>query len=94
MLTEMLVKRTRKMSLAGFCNGAVAGLVSITPASGFVTPYYSLIFGFLAGALCFFATKIKKLTRYNYDDACDVFAGINFFVSIILPQLLYFLVYF
>ena len=48
MLTEMLYNRSRKMSLYGFCCGAVTGLVAITPASGFTTPYYSLVFG-LAG---------------------------------------------
>jgi Amt family ammonium transporter len=45
--TEMLVKRTKKMSLNGFCCGAVSGLVTITPASGFIYPGYALVFGFL-----------------------------------------------
>lgn len=81
MLTESLFKRTKKLSLNAFCAGAIAGLVAITPASGYVTPYYSLIFGVVAGSLCFFATKIKKLTRYNYDDVCDVFAGEYFLAN-------------
>ena len=80
MLTESLVERTKKMKLSGFCAGAIAGLVTITPASGYVTPYYSLIFGLVAGSLCFFATKIKQLTRHNYDDVCDVFAGEYFLI--------------
>jgi Amt family ammonium transporter len=46
-LTEMLWHRSRKMSLYGFCNGAVAGLVCITPASGYVSPASSLVFGAL-----------------------------------------------
>ena len=46
-LTEMLFKRTKKMSLYGFCNGAVSGLVAITPASGYVSPASSLVFGAL-----------------------------------------------
>ncbi len=45
MFTEMLVKRTKKMSLNSFCCGAISGLVTITPASGFVAPVYSVIFG-------------------------------------------------
>lgn len=43
--TEMLLRRSRKMSLFDFCNGALAGLVAITPAAGFVTPVYSFVFG-------------------------------------------------
>ena len=46
MLTEMIIKRTRKMSLYGFCCGAVAGLVAITPGAGYVSPKSSLAFGF------------------------------------------------
>jgi ammonium transporter, Amt family len=46
-LTEMLWNRSRKMSLYGFCNGVVAGLVCITPASGYVSPASSLVFGAL-----------------------------------------------
>jgi len=50
MLTESLFKRTKKLSLNTFCADAIAGLVAITPASGYVTPYYSLIFGVIAGS--------------------------------------------
>ena len=46
-LTDMLRNRSRKMSLYGFCNGAVSGLVVITPASGYVSPASSLVFGAL-----------------------------------------------
>jgi ammonia channel protein AmtB len=46
MLTEMITKRTKKMSLNGFCCGAVSGLVAITPASGFVSPVYAVVIGF------------------------------------------------
>jgi hypothetical protein len=56
----------------------IKGLVAITPASGFVKPYFSLIFGLLAGIVCFFSDCIKKLTKYKFDDTCDVFAGIIF----------------
>ena len=79
MFTDMIWNRKRKMSLNSFCAGAVAGLVAITPASGFVKPYFSLIFGLLAGIICFFSDCIKKLTKFKFDDTCDVFAGFLFF---------------
>jgi len=76
MCTEMLVKKSRKMSLNGFCCGVVAGLVSITPAAGFTSSYYALIFGFVGSLVCFGCAELKHfiLAKYNYDDACDVFA--------------------
>jgi Amt family ammonium transporter len=59
-------------SVLGFCTGAVAGLVVITPACGFITPGASVLVGVLAGAVPFFAcTKIKNL--FGYDDALDTF---------------------
>ncbi len=61
-----------KPSVLGFCSGAVAGLVVITPAAGFVTPASSLIIGLLAGAVPFLAcTKLKAF--FKYDDALDTF---------------------
>ncbi len=63
------------MSLNGFCCGAVAGLVCITPASGFTSPHYAPVFGILGAVCCYFACFIKGLTGYRYDDACDVFGG-------------------
>ncbi len=61
-----------KPSVLGFCSGAVAGLVVITPAAGFVTPASSLIIGVLAGAVPFLAcTKLKAF--FKYDDALDTF---------------------
>jgi ammonium transporter, Amt family len=75
MFVEMIVCRKKRMSLNGFCCGAIAGLVCITSASGFVRPHYSIIFGFIGGVACFFASYIKKITKYKYDDACDVFAS-------------------
>lgn len=73
LFTEMLFHRNRKMSLTGFCSGALAGLVCITPAAGFVTPSFSLVFGITGGFVCFFASKIKHLFSFQIDDACDVF---------------------
>ncbi|HVZ17204.1 MAG TPA: ammonium transporter [Terriglobales bacterium] len=61
-----------KPSVLGGISGAVAGLVAITPAAGFVTPTSSLIIGFIAGAFCFFmVAKVKA--RFGYDDSLDAF---------------------
>lgn len=61
-----------KPSVLGFCSGAVAGLATITPASGFVTPGTAVVIGVLAGAIPFFAcTKLKSWL--GYDDALDTF---------------------
>jgi Amt family ammonium transporter len=62
----------RHASVLGFCSGAVAGLVVITPACGFVNSTGSVIIGLLAGAVPFFAcTKLKGWLKY--DDALDTF---------------------
>jgi ammonium transporter, Amt family len=61
-----------KMSVLGFCSGAVAGLVVVTPACGFIMPGSAVIVGLLAGAGPFFAcTKLKGWLKY--DDALDTF---------------------
>jgi len=61
-----------KPSVLGFCSGAVAGLVVITPACGFVLPGSAVIIGVLAGLVPFLAcTKIKHV--FGYDDALDTF---------------------
>jgi ammonium transporter, Amt family len=53
-------------------SGAVAGLGTITPASGFVAPWHGIVIGMIAGGLCFWAcTSLKH--RFNYDDSLDVF---------------------
>ncbi len=72
----MLVERWRTghATLVGACAGAVAGLVAITPACGFVNVGGSLIIGFLGGIICFFASTILK-GRFGYDDALDAFGG-------------------
>ena len=67
----------KKPSLLGLCSGAVAGLVAITPAAGFVDPVGAFFIGLIAGVLCFLAcTKLKS--ALGYDDALDVF-GIHAF---------------
>jgi ammonium transporter, Amt family len=63
--------RHRRPSVLGASAGAVAGLVGITPAAGFVTPLAAIIIGFLAGAGCFVA--VEMLVRGRVDDALDVF---------------------
>src|SRR5579864_1905886 len=70
MFTEWLVKK--KPSVLGIASGAVAGLVAITPASGFVGPGAAVLIGVAAGVLCFFAaTSLKK--AMGYDDSLDAF---------------------
>jgi Amt family ammonium transporter len=59
-----------KASVLGAASGALAGLVAITPASGFVAPMPALIIGLVAGGLCYFAVSVKF--RYGYDDSLDV----------------------
>jgi ammonium transporter, Amt family len=63
---------SQKVSVVGAACGAVAGLVAITPASGFVTPGGALAIGLIAGALCYSATLLRARSRV--DDALDVFA--------------------
>jgi Amt family ammonium transporter len=62
----------RKVSVVGAAAGAVAGLVAITPAAGFVTVGGALALGLVAGALCFGATLLRD--RLRIDDSLDVFA--------------------
>jgi Amt family ammonium transporter len=61
-----------KPSVLGMVSGAVAGLGTITPASGYVLPWHGLIIGVVAGAVCFWACTTLKL-RFKYDDSLDVF---------------------
>jgi len=70
MFTEWLAKG--KPSVLGIASGAIAGLVAITPASGFVGPTGALVIGIAAGVLCFVAaTSVKK--AFGYDDSLDAF---------------------
>lgn len=63
----------KKMTAAGFCSGAIAGLVAITPGSGYVGPAAAVVFGIVGGTVCNFATQLKYLI--GVDDALDIFAG-------------------
>jgi ammonium transporter, Amt family len=61
-----------KPSVLGIISGAIAGLGTITPASGFVLPWHGLVIGIIAGAGCFYACTAIKI-RCGYDDSLDVF---------------------
>jgi Amt family ammonium transporter len=61
-----------KPSVLGMISGAVAGLGTITPASGFVLPMQGVLIGLIAGAVCFWACTWLKM-RIGYDDSLDVF---------------------
>jgi Amt family ammonium transporter len=70
MLAEKMFKG--KPSLLGGASGAVAGLVAVTPASGFAGPMGAIVLGIVAGFVCmFFVSAIKN--AFGYDDALDVF---------------------
>jgi ammonium transporter, Amt family len=64
--------RKGKPSALGAISGAVAGLVAITPASGFVSPMSALVIGLIAGAFCFWMTSSFK-GWFGYDDSLDAF---------------------
>ena len=64
--------RNGKPSVLGGISGAVAGLVAITPASGFVTPMAALLIGLIAGVFCYWmVAKVKA--QFGYDDSLDAF---------------------
>ena len=62
----------KKWSTVGFCSGVIAGLVAITPGSGFVPAWAAVVFGICAGLFCNFATQLKYWI--GADDALDIFA--------------------
>jgi Amt family ammonium transporter len=83
MFAEWLLRG--KPSVLGIVSGAVAGLVAITPASGFVNPTGALVIGIAAGVVCFWsATSLKK--ALGYDDSLDAFGvhGVGGFLGAIL----------
>jgi Amt family ammonium transporter len=77
--------RTGKPSVLGIASGAVAGLVAVTPAAGFVTPSGAAAIGLAAGLVCFLAaTSLKR--AIGYDDSLDAFGvhGIGGIVGALL----------
>lgn len=71
-LSWMMVEWTCRgnPTVLGAASGAVAGLVAITPASGFVGPVSAMLIGLVGGGLCYFAISLKG--RFGYDDSLDV----------------------
>jgi Amt family ammonium transporter len=70
LLTEQIVRG--KPSLLGAASGVVAGLVAVTPASGFAGPMGCVVLGLLVSPLCFFFVSVVK-SKFGYDDSLDVF---------------------
>jgi len=68
MVMEWVV--VKKPSALGFASGIVAGLGSVTPASGFITPGWAIVIGLVAGVICFYGVRMKF--KFDYDDSLDV----------------------
>jgi ammonium transporter, Amt family len=83
MLAEKL--RNRRASALGGISGAVAGLATVTQGSGFVQPFSAIVYGLVAGALCYFMVAAVK-ERYGYDDSLDAFGvhGVGGFTGCLL----------
>src|SRR5258707_472962 len=64
---------TKKPKFLGLLTGAVAGLATITPAAGYVSPATACLIGLAAGVVCFYAVALKN--RMKWDDALDVWGG-------------------
>ena len=77
--------KSGKTTIVGICTGMVAGLATITPASGTVGPAGALLIGFLAGSVCFYATQMVK-SYFKIDDSLDVFPvhGVGGMLGIIM----------
>ncbi|MFA4981043.1 MAG: ammonium transporter [Candidatus Omnitrophota bacterium] len=73
-LTWMMIewKVTGKPTILGGATGAVAGLVAITPAAGFVSPISSICIGIIGGMVCYTSVAVMKL-KFGYDDSLDAF---------------------
>src|SRR5690606_10609641 len=83
MFTEWLV--AKKPSVLGVISGAVAGLVAITPAAGFVNPTGAFVIGIVAGIVCYVAA-VKLKHALGYDDSLDAFGvhGVGGIVGAVL----------
>jgi ammonium transporter, Amt family len=90
-LTWMTIEwlRVGKPTSIGLVTGAVAGLASVTPASGYIGPMGALVLGAIGGAVCFVATNIVK-RRFRIDDTLDVFAvhGVGGMIGSVLVAIL------
>ncbi len=76
--------REKKPKFLGLLTGAVAGLATITPAAGYVSPTTAVIIGCVAGVVCYFAVELKN--RLHWDDALDVWGvhGVGGMIGIIM----------
>jgi Amt family ammonium transporter len=76
--------REKRPTFVGLLTGAVAGLATITPAAGYVSPVTAVIIGIAAGGVCYFAVALKN--RLHWDDALDVWGvhGVGGFLGIVL----------
>jgi Amt family ammonium transporter len=74
----------RKPKFVGLLTGSVAGLATITPAAGYVSPQGAVLIGFAAGVVCFYAVALKN--KLKWDDALDVWGvhGVGGFLGIVL----------
>jgi Amt family ammonium transporter len=85
-VTWMLVEwmTTRKPKFLGLLTGSVAGLATITPAAGYVSPQSAVLIGIAAGVVCFYAVALKN--KLKWDDALDVWGvhGVGGFIGIVL----------
>jgi Amt family ammonium transporter len=89
-LTWMFIEwfKSGKSTIVGIATGMVAGLATITPASGTVGPAGALLIGLLAGSVCFYATQLVK-SYFKIDDSLDVFPvhGVGGILGIIMLAL-------
>ncbi len=87
MFAEWMFKE--KPSVLGIISGAIAGLVAITPASGYVGPMGGLIIGLIAGVVCYWTATVLK-RKLGYDDSLDVFGihGVGGMVGALLTGVL------
>jgi Amt family ammonium transporter len=79
---------TGRPTTLGAASGAIAGLVAITPAAGFVSPVAAIVIGLVAGAICYLAVRQKS--KLGYDDALDV-VGVHFVGGVVGVLLIGFL---
>jgi len=79
----------KKASLVGAATGTIAGLATVTPASGFIGPMGGLLIGLAGGIVCYFAVSLIRV-RLKIDDSLDVFAvhGVGGILGILLLPLL------
>ena len=75
---------TRKPKFLGLLTGSVAGLATITPAAGYVSPQSAVLIGIISGVVCFYAVALKN--RLRWDDALDVWGvhGVGGFIGIVM----------